>query len=78
MLWIGVFVSASNGYDRPGQWLSLLSPMFVAFLLTKVSGIPLLEAAATKKWGDDGAYQRYKAQVPVLIPFIGRTGDAAF
>lgn len=78
MLWIGVFVSACNGFDRPGQWLAIVSPLFVAFLLIKVSGIPLLEAAAMKKWGDNAAYQQYKDKVPVLIPFLGRTGDAAF
>jgi steroid 5-alpha reductase family enzyme len=40
----------------------------VTLLLTKVSGIPLLEARADARFGDDADYQRYKARTPVLIP----------
>jgi len=32
-------------------WLLLLCPAFVTFLLTCVSGLPMLEKAADKKWG---------------------------
>ena len=56
------------GVFTGGQWIGLLSPLFVATLLMKVSGVPLLEARADKRWGDDPAYQAYKAAVPVLIP----------
>jgi steroid 5-alpha reductase family enzyme len=41
----------------------------VALLLIKGSGIPLLERAAEKRWGNDEAYQRYKANTPRL--FLG-------
>ena len=34
--------------------------------------------AADGKWGEDPEYKRYKKTVPVLIPFIGRAGNAAF
>ena len=50
------------------QWLGILSPIFVYLLLTQVSGIPLLEARADKKWGDDPAYQVYKKKVSLLVP----------
>lgn len=50
------------------QYLTLISPLFVFFLLTKVSGIPLLEAKADKRWQDLEAYQRYKSTTPVLLP----------
>ena len=33
------------------------SPVFVMALLLFVSGVPLLEASADKKWGDDPEYQ---------------------
>jgi len=46
----------------------LISPFFVLLLLTKISGIPLLEEAADKRWGDDPAYQAYKQRTPVLVP----------
>ncbi len=57
---------------------ALISPVFVAFLLIKISGITLLEKAADKKWGEDANYKKYKSSTPVLIPFIGRAGAAEF
>ena len=35
-----------------------------------VSGIPLLEAAALKKWGDNPDFKHYIDNTPVLLPFI--------
>ena len=32
-----------------------------------MSGVPLLEAAADRKWGHDPAYVRYKLTTPVLL-----------
>ncbi|MFT7505628.1 MAG: steroid 5-alpha reductase family enzyme, partial [Gammaproteobacteria bacterium] len=48
----------------------LISPLFVIFLLTKVSGIPLLEAKADKKWAKNTAYQDYKKRTPSLVPKV--------
>lgn len=67
LLWTGVALVAAPVL---GGWqlLSLISPVFVALLLTRVSGIPLLEARSDKRWGDDPGYQRYKLNTPVLLP----------
>jgi len=46
--------------------LGLLSPLFVILVLTKVSGIPLLEASADQRWGGDLHYQYYKARHPSI------------
>jgi len=80
IIWVGVFIIASGGFckESPGQWVSGFSPVFISLLLIFISGIPLLEIAADKKWGDDPSYKEYKENVPVLIPFIGRAGTAAF
>lgn len=67
LLWAGVAVIAAPVFQGL-QWLALISPLFVIFLLMKVSGVPLLEKRADEKWGDDPAYQRYKRDVPVLLP----------
>ncbi|MCT9821446.1 DUF1295 domain-containing protein [Microbacterium sp. W1N] len=67
LLWIGVMLVAApvlTGW----QWVALLSPVFVILLLTRVSGIPLLEAKADRTWGGDADYEAYKAATPVLIP----------
>lgn len=67
VLWFGVaFVAAETLVGW--QWATLVSPLFVTLLLTKVSGIPLLEAQARKRWGDDPEWQAYRARTPSLIP----------
>lgn len=66
LLWIGVAIIAIpvlSGW----QWSTLISPVFVVILLTRVSGIPMLEAYADKKWGGQAEYEEYKASTSVLI-----------
>ena len=67
VLWTGVALIAASTL-RGWQWVTMISPVFVAFLLTRVSGIPLLEARADARWGDHDSYRRYKANTPALIP----------
>ena len=70
MIWVGIsFVSIPILIGW--QFITLISPIFVIFLLTKVSGINLLEASANDKWGADKNYQDYKDKTSVLIPFLG-------
>lgn len=76
--WIGIALSAFNGVSGGSSLIGFLSPAFVAFLLICVSGIPLLEKRADQRFGEENEYQIYKKSTPVLIPFIGRTGDARF
>jgi steroid 5-alpha reductase family enzyme len=51
------------------QYLSAVSPLFVWFLLRHVSGVPILEKQALKKWGSDPAFQSYVQNTPLLWPF---------
>ncbi|MFW2389749.1 MAG: DUF1295 domain-containing protein [Polyangiales bacterium] len=67
VLWIGVAVIASSTL-RGWQWVTMISPVFVALLLMRVSGVPILEKRADERWGEDAAYQRYKSKTPVLVP----------
>lgn len=67
VLWIGVAVIALpvlHGWQR----IALISPVFVAILLTRISGIPLLARKAEAKWGGQADYQAYKERTPLLIP----------
>ncbi|WP_424464324.1 DUF1295 domain-containing protein [Pseudoclavibacter helvolus] len=71
LLWIGVAIVAAPvlvGW----QWIALISPIFVTLLLTRVSGVPLLEAKADKKWGGQADYEDYKRRTPVLLPKLTR------
>lgn len=67
VLWIGVAIIALPVL-RGWQWVTLISPVFVALLLTRVSGVPLLEKRADEKWSGQEDYEAYKARTPVLIP----------
>ena len=67
VLWTGVAVTALPALDG-WRHATLLSPVFVWVLLTRVSGIPLLEAHADHNWGSDPAYRAYKARTPALVP----------
>jgi steroid 5-alpha reductase family enzyme len=66
-LWLGILVIA---FPLLSGWsyLAIVSPLFVALLLTKVSGINLLDRIAKQRWGDDPAFQRYLGNTPVLFP----------
>ncbi|HJM17784.1 MAG TPA: DUF1295 domain-containing protein, partial [Candidatus Poseidoniia archaeon] len=65
MLWFGIFIFCYN-YDVP--WWTVIGPLWTTFLLLFVSGIPLLEASADKKYGEDPEYIRYKKETSILIP----------
>ena len=65
-LWLGLSLVALpvlSGW----QLATLISPIFVYVLLTKISGIPLLERMAKKKWGSDPEFIAYTESTPVLM-----------
>ena len=67
VLWIGIALIAFPvliGW----QLVALISPIFVIFLLTKISGVTMLESRGNKKWGDDEEYKNYIKNTSVLIP----------
>jgi steroid 5-alpha reductase family enzyme len=66
VLWVGVAVIALPVLQG-WQWIALISPIFVTLLLTRVSGIPLLEKKADQKWGGQEDYEAYKQNTPVLM-----------
>ncbi len=67
VIWIGMAVIALPVLQG-WQWAALISPVFVIFLLTKVSGVPMLEQKADERWGGQDDYEEYKRLTPVLVP----------
>ena len=59
---------------RDSEWVACISPVFVYLLLTKVSGIPILDRRALSKWGDDPEYQSYSESVPAIFPLLRARG----
>ncbi|MGB0757359.1 MAG: DUF1295 domain-containing protein [Patescibacteria group bacterium] len=68
LLWVGVYVYTVFGLSTGQAVLGLIGPLYIACLIIFVSGIPLLEKAADKRWGSDQNYQQYKKRTSVLIP----------
>jgi steroid 5-alpha reductase family enzyme len=66
ILWVGIALIALPALSG-WQHATLISPIFVFVLLTRISGIPLLESRANKQWGDDSEYRAYQARTPVLL-----------
>ncbi len=66
MLWTGMAIMVLPAL-RGWQYATLISPAFVFVLLTRVSGLPMLERRSDKKWGGQPDYEAYKAATPVLM-----------
>ena len=67
LLWTGIAcfgISCFTGLER----VAWISPIFIYLLLTKLSGIPILDRRALEKWGDDVEYQKYRENTPALFP----------
>ena len=69
LLWTGIAVISLPTFSG-WQYLALISPVFTYLLLTRVSGVNLLEASADKKWGADKDYIEYKKKTSVFFPFL--------
>jgi steroid 5-alpha reductase family enzyme len=65
-LWAGIAIIAAPTMSG-WRWVGLISPVFVLLLLTRVSGIPMLESRAKKRWGDEPEFQAYKKNTPALV-----------
>ena len=72
VLWIGVAI-ITLPILQGWQWVTLISPVFVTLLITRVSGLPMLEKRADEKWGGQEDYETYKERTPVLIPWPPRS-----
>jgi len=64
-MWWGLWLVALG---VSGAWWTAVSPLTITLLLTKVSGIPLLE----KRYASDPAYQAYAKRTSALIPWFPR------
>ena len=70
-LWTGIAVIALNTLNGI-EYITLISPVFVYILLTRMSGVNLLERIADERYGHLEEYQRYKRNTPVLVPKLSK------
>lgn len=64
--WWGIFLIA---LAVPYGWVAIISPLLITFLITKVSGIPMLE----KAFADNPEFQEYKKHTSVFFPLPPRS-----
>lgn len=67
VLWLGVMIIALP-ILKGWNWVALISPIFITILLTRISGVPMLEEIADKRWGGEPEYENFKLKTSVLIP----------
>lgn len=72
LVWSGLYLFVELSLTPLNAFIGLVSPAFIIVLLLFVSGIPILEKAADKRWGKDPAYQRYKKRTSILVPLPRR------
>jgi steroid 5-alpha reductase family enzyme len=69
LVWFGIYIFVVSGLQGGTQFIAMISPLFISFMLLFVSGVPLLEKSADARWGKDKNYQKYKNSTSVIIPF---------
>jgi steroid 5-alpha reductase family enzyme len=63
IMWWGIFIiSISSGH----VWVSLISPVILTWLLTKVSGVPMLE----KKYEGNKEFEKYASKTSAFVPWF--------
>jgi len=66
MLWFGVYLANLSSFQG-WEHIGVISPVFTFLLLRYVSGVPLLQQYARKKWGSDPAWRKYNETTPLLL-----------
>lgn len=66
-VWVGMYVALFSTLTTVERFAGLLSPLTIAATLLFATGIPILEKAADKKWGNDPAYKEYKKRTSILV-----------
>lgn len=67
LVWTGMYLSAAptlSGLEH----LAMASPLFTATILLFLSGIPMSEKSADKKYANNSDYVAYKKGTSVLVP----------
>lgn len=71
LVWWGLWFAGIQSFSGLG-WLSILSPLFITFLLLFVSGIPILERKNNTQYAGNPAYEQYKERTGLLFPKLFR------
>ena len=67
-LWVGIYIISLSSFSGI-EYLTIISPIFVYILLTRMSGINMLEKIADERYGHLEEYLEYKEKTPILVPY---------
>ena len=67
LLWWGLFITVLPNL-RGWMLLAALGPVALSLLITFVSGVPILEKSAEKRYGDNPEFRKYRDSTPKMIP----------
>ena len=65
-LWVGIYIISFSSFSDI-EFLTVISPIFVYILLTRMSGINMLEKIADERYGHLPEYIIYKEETPILF-----------
>lgn len=65
MIWVSVLIFA---LPSPYGWLAAVCPLFIGYLLFKVTGIPMTEEQAIRSKGE--AYKEYQRTTSAFVPWF--------
>lgn len=63
-MWWGIWLMSVNFFTPVQTMIGIISPLTITWLLTKVSGVPMLES----KYKNDAEYQEYIRNTPSFFP----------
>jgi len=69
LFWLGIYFATLH-YISGWEHLAIISPLWISFLLIKVSGIPLLEENQMKSYSDLPEFKNYLSKTPKLFPLV--------
>lgn len=73
LIWWGIFI-----YSIPSLAIwslpTIIGPIYITWLLIKVTGIPPLEKSYLQRFGKNPKFRQYKSQTNLLIPLPRKTG----
>ena len=69
LVWVGIFLSSSI-FLSGWEYASAISPLWIILLLTRISGIPLLEQSQNKRYMHLESFREWVRDTKKLIPGI--------
>ncbi len=74
MMWIGVYLICIEWLDKSEVYLAAVGPATIILMLLFISGVPILEKNADKKWGNNKEFRIYRESTSILIPMPPKKG----